>query len=142
MQDSGEESKFFRLLEELSHVSSHVNLLAFFINMIIGFIFSTNYGINGDKAVNLPTNLCISLMLVGLLIASNVLHLSGLASMPLCVSMNPKNFPSPTPKTHFRIQSHVILVNYWEHISQIPQMLLQRIWHYHYIIHVYLHAIS
>ena len=38
---------------------------------------------------------------VGLLMAMMAAHLSGFASIPLSVSMKPKNFPASTPKTHF-----------------------------------------
>jgi hypothetical protein len=53
---------------------------------------------NLDKVFNLPVNCRTSLMLDGFLMSMRVCHLSGLASIPLLVSMKPKNFPAWTPK--------------------------------------------
>jgi len=51
-------------------------------------------------AVRQPMRRCISLMLVGLRISMIALHFSGLASMLRWVSMNPRNLPRSTLKTH------------------------------------------
>ena len=47
-----------------------------------------------------PMRHCTSLMLVGLHISMIALHFSGLASMSRWVSMNPRNLPRSTLKTH------------------------------------------
>jgi len=52
-------------------------------------------------AVSRRMRCCTSLTLLGLRISMMALHFSGLASMPHCVSMKPRNLPRSTPKTHF-----------------------------------------
>jgi len=66
----------------------------------MGLVLSASVGRNLDMAVRQPTNHCTSLMFVGLRMSMIGLHFSGFASIPRCVSMNPKNFPLLTPNTH------------------------------------------
>jgi len=91
----------FKVLKFCSHVSSKVNLVDFFRSWIIGLVLSTNFGWKREMAVSLPTSRCTSLMFAGLLMSMMVWHFSGLASIPRCVSMKPRNFPPSTPNVHF-----------------------------------------
>jgi len=84
-----------------SHSLLHWNLFTFFNVFTIGYIFSANLGKNRDWDVSLPTRLYTSFKVAGLCVSRMVEHLSGLASIPLWVSMKPKNFPPSTPNTHF-----------------------------------------
>ena len=51
-------------------------------------------------AVRRPMRRCTFLTLVGLRISMIALHFSGLASIPLWVSMNPRNLPRSTSNMH------------------------------------------
>ena len=97
----------FIIVEKVcSHCSFHLKASAFLNSFIIGFDPSTSIGKNLAKAFSLPINLCTSFKFVGLVMFKIASHLSGFASMPLLVNMNPKNFPSLTPKTHFSRFNH------------------------------------
>jgi len=91
----------FKVLKFCSHVSSQANLVDFFRSWIISLVLSANFGRKREMAVSLPTSRCTSLMFAGLLISMMVWHFSGLASIPPCVSMKPRNFPPSTPNVHF-----------------------------------------
>jgi len=54
-------------------------------------------------AVSQPMRRCTSLTLLGLCISIIALHFSGLALMPRCISMKPRNLPRSTPKMHFSV---------------------------------------
>ena len=62
--------------------------------------FFINFDKNQDNGMIFPVSCCMSLTVFGLFISMIALHLSGLASIPLIVSMNPKIFPSCTPNEH------------------------------------------
>jgi len=94
-------SSCFKVLKFCSQVSSQTNLADFFSSLIIGLVLSANLGRKREIAVNLPTRRCTSLTFVGLLMLIIAWHFSGLASIPRCVSMNPRNLPPSTPKVHF-----------------------------------------
>jgi len=94
-------SSCFKVLKFCSQVSSQTNLVDFFRSLIIGLVLSANLGRKREMAVSLPTSRYTSLMFVGLLISIIVWHFSGLASIPRCVSMKPRNFPSSTLNVHF-----------------------------------------
>ena len=93
-----------------SHCSFHLKASAFLNNFIIGFDLSARISINLAKVFNLSTNLYTSFKFFGLLIFKIASHLPELASMPLLISMNPKNFSKPQ-NTLFRIQSQIKLSN-------------------------------
>jgi len=84
-----------------SHSLLHHNLSVFFSVFTIGLIFFVNFGKNRDRDVSLPTRLCTSFKVAELCVSRMAEHLSGLAFIPLWVSMKPKNFPPSTPNTHF-----------------------------------------
>jgi len=84
-----------------SHSLLHWNLSIFFNVFTIGLIFFANLGKNRDRHVSLPTRLCTSFMVVGLCVSKMAKHFSGLAFIPLWVSMKPQNFPPSTPNTYF-----------------------------------------
>lgn len=92
---------FFTKEKAFSHVSSHANLLALFINMSMGFILSASLSMNLDSEVNLSTSLCTSLKFWGLCICSKALDLLEFASIPWLVSKSPRNFHPFTLNTHF-----------------------------------------
>lgn len=64
-----------------------------------------------EREARRPLSYCTSFTLVGLLILVTNWNLSGLASIPLLVSMNPRNFPACTLKEHlvgFRRMSYFL----------------------------------
>ena len=88
----------------LAHiVHSTQRFQIFFNNLTIGFVLSTRIGKNLANEFNFPTNLCTSFKFIGLIIFIIASHFSGFASMPLLVSMKPKNIPPLTPKYFFKI---------------------------------------
>ena len=90
-----------------SQLSSHWKRDVFLSKPIMGFIFSTIFGMNRDNTINLPINLCTSLTFLRLYILVIAWHLSGLASMPQCVNMKPKNLSPSTPNTHLSRFNHI-----------------------------------
>jgi len=60
---------------------------------MIGWVCLANLGRKRDMAVRRPMRHCTFLTLLGLHISMMALHFSGLASMPRCVSMKPRNLP-------------------------------------------------
>jgi len=83
-----------------SHLASHLNTSAFHSSFRIGRILSVSQRRHLERDVSRPMSFCTSFKFCGLLMATMVAYLSRLASMPRSVSMKPKNFLPPTPKTH------------------------------------------
>jgi hypothetical protein len=52
------------------------------------------------RAAMQPVNFCTSLILAGASISVMAVIFTGLASMPLLLTMNLSNFPEGTPKMH------------------------------------------
>ena len=53
------------------------------------------------------------------------LTFSGFASIPLCETINPRNFPEETSKAHLDgVQLHVVLSEGIERLSKIVQVVL------------------
>jgi len=100
----------FKVLKFCSQVSSQANLVDFFRSWIIALVLSANFKRKHEMAVSLPTSRCTSLIFAGLLISMMVWHFSGLASIPHCVSMKPRNFPPSTPNVHFSGSSLMLYV--------------------------------
>ena len=73
----------------------------FFSSFTMGLVLSASFGRKRAMVVNLPTNLCTSLTLLGLRMSMIVWHFSRLALMPRLVNMNPRNLPPSTLKVHF-----------------------------------------
>jgi len=94
-------SSCFKVLKFCSQVSSQANLVDFFRSWIISLVLPANFGRKHEMAVSLPTSRCTFLMFTGLLISIMVWHFSGLASIPHCMSIKPRNFPPSTPNVHF-----------------------------------------
>jgi len=90
-----------RFWKTLSQSSVQDNFADFLRGWIMGWICSANFGRNMDMAVRQPIRRWTSLTLLELHISMMALHFSGLASIPRCVSMKPKNLPPSTPNTHF-----------------------------------------
>jgi len=65
------------------------------------WVCSASFGRNLDIAIRWPIKHWTSLTLVGLHISMIAFHFSGLALMPRCVSMKPRNLPLLTLKMHF-----------------------------------------
>ena len=84
-----------------SHDSFYSNCCAPFNNVYKGLAFSASFGRNLERVASLLFSLCTSFNELGLVILRIASHLSGLASIPLYVTMNPKNLPAMTPKKHF-----------------------------------------
>jgi len=79
----------------------------------IGLIFSISLGRKCASDVRRPTNGWISFRFLGLLISAMEAHLSGLASMPWAVNMNPRNLPADTPNTHFSGLRRMLYLRTW-----------------------------
>jgi len=78
----------------------------------MGWVCPANLGRKWEMAVSRPMRHYTSLTLLGLRISIIALHFLGLASMPRCVSMNPRNLPRSTPKTHFsRLRRRLYCLN-------------------------------
>jgi len=67
---------------------------------MMGWVCSASFGRKRDMSVR-RLRRCTSLTLLGLHISMMALHFLGLAFMPRCVSMKPRNLPRSMPKTHF-----------------------------------------
>jgi len=98
---TGGVSSCFKALKFCSQVSSQANLVDFFRSLIIGLVLYANFGRKREMAISLPTSRCTSLMFAGLLISMMAWHFSGLAWIPRCVSIKPRNIPLSTPNVHF-----------------------------------------
>ncbi|MED6135142.1 hypothetical protein PIB30_043409 [Stylosanthes scabra] len=66
-----------------------------------GAAFMADVAKNLKRAASLPVRACTSFKDVGCFMEMMAWHFSGLASIPLLVSMNPRNFPASTAKAHF-----------------------------------------
>jgi hypothetical protein len=62
---------------------------------------SVDLEMNWFKAAILPVSCCSCLVVCGDYISKIALTFSGFASIPLCETINSKNFPEETPKAHF-----------------------------------------
>jgi len=83
-----------------SQSSFHVNLADFLSSCMMDWVCSASLGRKREMVVRCPMKRCTALTLVGLRISMIALHFLGLASMPRWVSMNLRNLPRLTPKTH------------------------------------------
>ena len=66
-----------------------------------GTHLSVNFEMNMLSAAILPVRLYTSLCFLGEGMPISAFILSGLASMPRTLTINPRNFPEDTPKEHF-----------------------------------------
>ncbi|RDY09026.1 COBW domain-containing protein 2 [Mucuna pruriens] len=80
-----------------SHSSVHVNLPPFLRVANKGVDISAAFEMKRANAMTFPMNCCTSLTLLMFVTAW---HFSGFASMPLSVSMKPRNFLARTPNEH------------------------------------------
>ena len=74
---------------------------AFFRVLKKGRHFSVAFETNRLRATTFPVRDCTSFTAFGEDILRIALTLSGFASISLCDTMNPRNFPEETPKAHF-----------------------------------------
>ena len=88
----------FKSWKALWHSSVHSN--AFFRTLKNGKHLSVALETNLLRAATRPVRDCTSLIFCGGFISRIALIFSGLASIPLCETMNPRNFPEATPKAH------------------------------------------
>ena len=84
-----------------SHYDVHLKLFSFLNNAKKGSTFQADATKNLEKEAILPINHWTSLTKVELFISKIAWHLSGFASIPLYMSIKPKNFPASIAKTHF-----------------------------------------
>ena len=61
-----------------------------------------NQEMNRPRAANRSVNCCTPLPELGACESRMALIYAGFASIPLCVTMKPKNQPALTPKAHFK----------------------------------------
>ena len=88
----------FKSWKALWHSSVHSN--AFFKTLKNGKHFSVALEINLLSAVTRPVRDWTSLILYGGCISRIALIFSRFALIPLCETMNPRNFPDATPKAY------------------------------------------
>jgi hypothetical protein len=81
-----------------SHSLLHVN--AFLRILKKGRHLSVDREMNWFRAAILPVSCYNCLMVRGGCISRTTFTFLGLASIPFCETMNPKNFPKETPKAH------------------------------------------
>ena len=81
--------------------ASHLNVLLPFSTWKNGRDLSADLLIKRVSAAIFPVNLCTSRMFFGSGKLSMASTFSGLASIPLSLTRNPRNFPDLTPNTHF-----------------------------------------
>ena len=94
---------FFIAYNAASHSSVHSNFLFPRSKLKKGTNLSVDFEMNLLSAAILPVRLCTSLCFLGEGMSISALILSGLASMPRALTINPKNFPEDTPKEHLRV---------------------------------------
>ena len=58
-------------------------------------------------------------MVLGETILIMAWNFSGFASIPLWETMKPKNLPEATPKTHLRVQLHLVLFEGSKHFPKV-----------------------
>ena len=80
---------------------------------------STDLEINRFKAVVIPVSFCTSFGFGGACKLLMALIYFGFTSIPLWVTMYPKNLPKPTPKEHFETFKHSLCS------LSIPKMLIR-----------------
>ena len=85
-----------------SHSSFHSARLAPLRVVKKGFNRSMNREIKRSRAANRPVSCWIPFLELGAIDYRMVLSCTRLASIPLCVTMKPRNLPAQTPKVHFR----------------------------------------
>ena len=76
--------------------------LPFFRASKNGMHLSVDLEMKRLKAATFPLRLCNSFFVLGALTSLKAVIWAGLASMPLALTMKPKNFPESTPNEHFR----------------------------------------
>ena len=86
----------------LSHSSFHSARLAPLKVVKKGFSRSVNREIKRPRAANRPVSCWIPFLELGAGYYRMALSCAGLVSIPLCVTMKPRNRPALTPKAHFR----------------------------------------
>jgi hypothetical protein len=89
----------FSLLKASSH--SSLQEKAFLKILKKGRHLSVDWEMNQLRADILPVSCCNCSIILGGCISRTVLTFSGLASFPLCDTINPKKFPDETSKAHF-----------------------------------------
>jgi len=94
-------SVVLRFWKTCSHSSFQENFANLLSNWMMGWVCSTSFGRNLEMAVRQSIRRWTSLILLGLHISMIVVHFSGFALMPRCVSLKPKNLPRSMPKTYF-----------------------------------------
>src|SRR3954470_15717632 len=86
---------------DVSALSVHVNLSAFFSNLYSGRAFSPSRLTNRLTAATQHVSRWMSFRHVGRFMFKMALIFSGLTSIPCWETMKPNSLPAGTPKTHF-----------------------------------------
>ena len=86
----------------LSHSSFHSARLTPLRVVKKGLNRSVNREIKRPRAANRSVSCWIPFLELGADACKMALSCAGLASIPLCVTMKPRNHPALTPKAHFR----------------------------------------
>ena len=84
----------------ITHLSDYSNFFHLCSKRKKGLHLSTDLDMNRFKATIIPVSFCTSLGFRGGCKLLMALIWSGFTSIPLWVTMYPKNFPEPTPKEH------------------------------------------
>src|SRR3954470_12278713 len=96
-----EDRYLFKSCSAASASGVHCMGPAFFKILKKGRARSADLEMNRLRAATHPASFLTSLTRLGASICSMALILSGLASIPLCDTKNPRSLPEGTPKTHF-----------------------------------------
>ena len=109
----------------------------------MGLIRSARRGTNLDNAVNRLSSCWISFRFFGLLISVIAFHFSGLALIPLWVSMNPINLPPSTPNAQLSgLRRMLVLRRASKTSCKVLNVLATRVRFDNDIVHINLHAFS
>jgi len=119
---------------------SHLAIDYFFITFRINLIHLASRGRNVDKEVCRPISLCTSFKFYGFCKSRMVAHLSGLASIPRAVSMNPRNFPVATPNTSLVGFNLLLYLQIWLITSMRASTWLRAPRFDHHVVHVNLYS--
>ena len=106
-----------------------------------GVLFGADLAKKLNKATMCPVSYCTSFSVLKLLNSRIMQHFSRLASMPLLVSKNLRNFPPRTPNTHW-VQVYVELPYLSEDLSQVFAIVSVVDCFGYHIIYIYFHSLS
>ena len=100
LEIGGQERYCLKSENAASHSNVHSKVFPFFRKEKMGMAFRADAAMNLEREAILPVRHCTSFTIVGLFISRIAQHLSGFASIPQFMSINPRNFPASTANAH------------------------------------------